>query len=80
MDLPSQLHRASSIRHLALYYKNARSHLTIVRFPTFHRPEREKARSHLTMLHFPTFHRPEREKARSHLTMVRLTPFHRPER
>jgi hypothetical protein len=46
--------------------------LTMVRFPTFHRPEHEKARSHLTMVCFLTFHRPGREKARSHLTMVRL--------
>ncbi len=51
----------------------------MVRFPTFHRLEREKACSHLTMLHFPTFHRPEREKARSHLTMVHFPTFHRPE-
>ena len=30
-------------------HKKARSHLTMVRFPTFHRPEHEKARSHLTI-------------------------------
>jgi hypothetical protein len=38
-----------SIQNTALEHEKARSHLTMVRFPTFHRPEREKARSHLTI-------------------------------
>jgi len=71
-------HPASSF--VAWEREKARSHLTMVRFPSFHRPEHEKAHSHLTMIRFLTFHRLEREKARSHLTMVRFPSFHRPER
>ena len=61
--------RESSIKHPALYHKNARSNLIMVCFPTFHWLEHEKARSHLTMVRFQTFHRLEHEKARSHLTI-----------
>jgi hypothetical protein len=51
VEVSSIQNRATSIENPAFGFValKARSHLTMVRFPTFHRPEHEKAHTHLTI-------------------------------